>query len=292
MTAPGAPGARTVETTRGPVEYLDTGAGDAILCLHGAMGGYDQSDILGRTIGPPGWRYLALSRPGYLGTPLAAGRTPEEQADLYAEVLDLLGIPRAVVFAVSGGGPSAIHFALRHAGRCRGLVLASTTGGPVDQKIPLSFRVMTMLARFPAFTARLARKAGRNLERGLARSIPNPDLLARTLQDAEVMALYRELTLGMFDRMGERIAGTRNDIAITREYSYPLRQVSVPTLVIHGTRDPLVPFARHGRRLADEIPGARLMAAEGAGHTAIFSHRREARAAVASFLAEGLAGPR
>jgi hypothetical protein len=52
------------------------------------MGGCDQGLILARTIGETGYRFVALSRPGYLGTPLTAGRTPEEQADLYADLVD------------------------------------------------------------------------------------------------------------------------------------------------------------------------------------------------------------
>jgi pimeloyl-ACP methyl ester carboxylesterase len=77
-----ASGPRVVHTRRGPVEYAEVGAGPAVLCLHGAMGGYDQSLLLARSAGAPGFRYLAVSRPGYLGTPLSRGRTPEEQADL------------------------------------------------------------------------------------------------------------------------------------------------------------------------------------------------------------------
>jgi pimeloyl-ACP methyl ester carboxylesterase len=39
----------------------------------------------------------------------------------------------------------------------------------------------------------------------------------------------------------------------------------VPTLVVHGTADPMFP-AEHGEALAEEIPGARLLRLEGAGH--------------------------
>jgi pimeloyl-ACP methyl ester carboxylesterase len=39
----------------------------------------------------------------------------------------------------------------------------------------------------------------------------------------------------------------------------------VPTLVIHGTADPMFPLA-HGQAVADEIQGARLLPLEGAGH--------------------------
>ena len=45
----------------------------------------------------------------------------------------------------------------------------------------------------------------------------------------------------------------------------PLSSVAVPTLVIHGSANPLF-RAEHGEALAQEIPGARLLALEGAGH--------------------------
>jgi pimeloyl-ACP methyl ester carboxylesterase len=277
---------KILTTSRGPVEYVDTGDGEAILCLHGAMGGYDQALILARTIGEPVYRYLAPSRPGYLGTPITAGRTPEDQADLYAEFIDSLGVRQVVVFAVSGGGPSAIHFALRHRDRCRGLVLASTCGDKASNKIPLSFHVMVLLAKLSPFVNMMKKKAETNMKRNLSRSISQPDILERMLLDTEVMALYKELAIGAFHRMAERIEGTRNDIKITQTRSYALKDVAAPTLVVHGTKDPLVPFEEHGRRLAAEIPGAKLLALEGGEHVAIFTHRGEVRSGVSAFLQE------
>jgi pimeloyl-ACP methyl ester carboxylesterase len=45
----------------------------------------------------------------------------------------------------------------------------------------------------------------------------------------------------------------------------PLSSISVPTLVIHGSADPMLPFA-HGEALAETIPDAELLRLEGAGH--------------------------
>jgi len=59
-------------------------------------------------------RVIAVSRPGYLGTPLADGETPEAQADLYAALLDTLGIARAVS---SRSPPAAERAGLRAAPR-------------------------------------------------------------------------------------------------------------------------------------------------------------------------------
>jgi pimeloyl-ACP methyl ester carboxylesterase len=45
----------------------------------------------------------------------------------------------------------------------------------------------------------------------------------------------------------------------------PLSSITAPTLVIHGTADPMFPLG-HGQVLAEEIPDARLLALEDAGH--------------------------
>jgi pimeloyl-ACP methyl ester carboxylesterase len=278
------PSPRAVTTSRGPVECAITGAGPVVLALHGAMGGVDQSWLLAETIGPPGLRYIAVSRPGYLGTPLAAGRSSEDQADLYAELLDRLDIHAAGVMAVSGGGPSALHFALRYPARCRYLVLVSTCGGRVDTPIPWSFHVTAVLAQWPAFVALMQRRALRDEEAWARRSIPDPVVRARTLADPEAGPLLRALTASTFDRMALRLPGTKNDIEVTRTTEYPLERVAVPVLIVHGTADRMVPFRLHATTLASRIPGAELLAIEGGEHVAIFTHRGEVRSRVASFL--------
>lgn len=275
---------RVISTPRGPVELVVDGEGPALLALHGAMGGWDQSLLLARTLAEPGYTTCALSRPGYLGTPLSAGRTPEDQADLYAGVLDALGIDRVGVMAVSGGGPSAIHFALRHPDRCWGLVLASTTAGPVDNRLPFAFHVGLLLARLPSVARKSRQRVESDLDAAAAPSIDDPALRARTLADPEAGPLFRSLLLSTVDRMAERGAGTRNDVHVTRTRDYPLEAIRVPTLVVHGTRDRLVPFEDHGAVLARRIPGAELAVAEGGDHVAMFTHHAELQPRAAAFL--------
>lgn len=274
-----------VETCKGPIEYLESGEGPAVLCLHGAMGGYDQSDLLRRTVFEDGFRFLALTRPGYLGTPMSVGKTPEEQADAYAAFLDALGIDKAVVAAISGGGPSALHFALRFPERCRGLILISTCGAKSTTPLPTAFYILKFLGRWPTLF-KLMRGGGKvDLRKNLSRSISDPEVLERVISDDEVRPLLEELTASGMDRMPLRLPGTLNDVEVTRTRDYPLEQVSVPTLVIHGTKDPFVPFEEHGKVLATRIPGARLLAAEGGEHVTIFTHRTIVRERVAQFMA-------
>lgn len=276
----------TVTTPRGPVEYAAFGEGPAVLALHGAMGGYDQGLILARTIGAPGYRFVAASRPGYLGTPLTAGRTPEEQADACADLLNVLGISQAAVMAVSGGGPCALQFALRHRDRCWGLVLVSTCSGKVETPIPAAFHLMTWLARWPWLVARMQRRISRDPESAARRSIADPVVRARTLQDPVAGPLFTALLGSTTDRIGLRLPGAANDIRVTRSTTYPLEQISVPVLVVHGTADRMVPFVQHAQPLATRIPGADLCAIEGGEHVTIFTHRDAVQRRVSAFLAK------
>ncbi len=275
---------KVAQTSAGLAEYLDLGEGPIVVALHGAMGGYDQSLILAQTIGDSDHRYLCVSRPGYLGTPLAGNGSPERQADLIAALLDTLGVGHVGVMAVSGGGPAALHFALQHAARCDGLVLVSTCATHVDTKIPARFKVMTWLASWPWFANRLRRNAERNLEAVARRSIRDPELLLRTMQDGKAWPLFRALLLSTFDRMDQRLIGTKNDIEASRAMACPLENVKVPALIIHGTDDSRVPFEVHAKAFEQRLPSVELMAVEGGEHVAIFTHRELVRPKVKEFM--------
>lgn len=272
------------KTALGVVEYVEIGDGPIVVALHGAMGGYDQSLILAQTIGNSGYRYIAMSRPGYLGTPISSGKSPEQQGDLIAALLDTLGIVHAGVIAVSGGGPSAVQFGLRHTNRCKGLVLVSTCADKVDTPIPFSFKVMKFLARWPWFVKQFRKKAEKDLTAVAKRSIRDPEILARTINDADTWPLFSTMLLSTFNRMGQRIDGTERDIEITRTATYPLENLDVPVLIVHGTQDQLVQFEVHAKMYEARVPNAELLAVDGGEHVAIFTHRNMVREKVFEFM--------
>lgn len=274
----------TCSTSMGTAEYTDFGTGPAVVCLHGALGGWDQSLILAQTAGAAGFRYIALSRPGYLGTPMASGKNPEEQADLVAALLDRLKIPGAGVLAISGGGPCAINFGLRHPDRCLGLVLTSTCAGRMDARIPLSFKVTARLARVAWVGHMLHKKALKDTAAVAARSIRDPDIFSRTVENTDVWPLFSAMLLSTFDRMHLRMDGTMNDIRITQSTDYPLEDLKVPVLVVHGTQDSLLPFDTHALELARRIRSADLLTVEKGEHVAIFTHRDAVRPGVVAFM--------
>ena len=79
-------------------------------------------------------------------------------------------------------------------------------------------------------------------------------------------ARYRDLVRRDVERAHNIAAAQNHDVIADGQRSdRPLSAITAPTLVVHGTADPLFPI-EHGRTLAAEIPDARFLALEGAGH--------------------------
>jgi pimeloyl-ACP methyl ester carboxylesterase len=221
---------------------------EAGFCRRLADGGrfvirYDHRDT-GRSVTyPPG-------RPGYTGAVL----TPDA-----AGVLDAYGIAAAHLVGVSAGGGIAQELALDCPDRVLSLVLISTSPvTPGDRELPPPSEEFE---RFVS-TARV--------------DWSDPDSVIQYL-----IAYERVLAGGRrpFDEKAARHL-VRRDMARARDFaavqnrdvlaegdapSKPLSAIAAPTLVIHGTADPMFPIG-HGEALAEEIPDARLLRLEGAGH--------------------------
>jgi pimeloyl-ACP methyl ester carboxylesterase len=189
-------------------------------------------------------------RPGYTGADLVADA---------AGVLDAYSIPAAHVVGVSMGGALAQLLALDFADRVLSLVLISTSRAvPGRRGLPPP---TDALARFTA-TAEVDWSDAASLIEYL---VEYSRVLAggkRPFDEASVRELARRDVERARDFAAAQNHGVLPDDERSRE---PLCSISAPTLVIHGTADPMFPL-QHGAALAEEIPGARLVALEGAGH--------------------------
>src|SRR4030095_14130680 len=76
-------GSRIVHTPCGPIEYAFAGDGPPVLLVHGAGGGYDQGLEIGDPLVKSGFRVIAMSRFGYLRTPLPGDASASAQADAH-----------------------------------------------------------------------------------------------------------------------------------------------------------------------------------------------------------------
>jgi pimeloyl-ACP methyl ester carboxylesterase len=255
---------RTVETTRGPVQFDLYGSdGPVVLSVHAGLGGADQGRLFASWLQNDGFRILSPSRPGYLATPLSSGRTVEEQADLLAALLDELGIDRVGVFAASAGSPVATAFAARHPQRVWGLVTIGgvsiadpkATPGEGLRRVFLN-RIGQKLAAMTADVSLETVVAGTLNETSTFTDAQKRARVAHIMGDKQVKALFRamfETTLPYEKRM----PGTDNDTLRKRDLAIPFGAVTAPTLILHGTQDGDVPIG-DSEYAAGRIPGAEL----------------------------------
>ena len=186
-------------------------------------------------------------------------RVPYTLSDMAADgvgLLDALGIERAHVVGASMGGMIAQHVAAKYPDRCLSFTqIFSTSGNP---RLPA--------ARKEALQALVTRPRSNDeavlVEHGimLARTIGSPGFPAQEER-------LRERTLASVKRSFYPEGPTRHLSAIVADgdRSTMLREISVPTLVLHGEDDPLVP-CEGGRDTAACIPAARLRTIPGWGH--------------------------
>ncbi|MCP4003058.1 MAG: alpha/beta fold hydrolase [bacterium] len=194
-------------------------------------------------------------------TAMATGETPEvpytldDMADDAAGLLDALGIERAHICGASMGGMLVQTLAIRHPARVLSMTsIMSTTGNP--EVPPASPEAMAVLTGPPPKTRDEA------IENGLrgravigSPGFPSDEASARanTARDYD-RAFHPQ---GTARQMAAIMAhGDRRDA---------LRELDVPTLVIHGSDDPLV-HVEGGRDTAAAIPGAEFWEIPGMGH--------------------------
>src|SRR5215211_2680900 len=218
------------------------------LCERLAAGGrfvvrYDHRDTGQSVTYPPG-------EPQYSGSDLVADA---------AGVLDALGLPRAHVVGMSMGGALAQVLALEHPARVASLCLIATSPAGPDADLP--GMAEENAARLGEIGAPDWSDRAQVIEYLVAWS---RTVAGRSRPFDEQH--YRDLAGRAFDRSDSMASTTNHDLIDgTPRWRERLGKLDVPTLVIHGREDPFLPYP-HGVALAREIPGARLITLEHAGH--------------------------
>ena len=204
---------------------------------------YDQRDT-GRSVTyPPG-------RPGYTGSDLDADAVG---------VLDAYGIPAAHLVGVSAGGGCAQLLALASADRVRSLVLISTSPA-----VAAGRALPSPTGAFMRFVA-AAEVDWSDPESVIDYLVGYSRVLAGDRRPFDETAA-RELARREVERARDFAAAQNHDaLQDDGQTLAALSSITAPTLVIHGAADPMFPL-EHGQALANEIPGARLLTLDGAGH--------------------------
>ena len=288
--------AQVVGTLAGPVQYAESGEGQPLLFAHGGLGGYDQALGMTALFALNGFRVIAPSRPGYLGTPQGTGRTFAEQADALAALLDTLGIDRVAAMGFSGGGPPMYQLAARHPGRVSCLVEISSPSTTYETGMnPLLMKAMFsrigiglslgltrfIVKRFPESATRSFLQDEAVLDRPAIAALAH-----RIMSDPYRAAFVTRVWGSRAWRVAERLPGARNDLAQNAALTeLPLAAVACPTLIVQS---PAPEPARHAERAATTIPGAELRWLPDGCHIGLWVNddTREQQQAVLSWLQE------
>ena len=220
---------------------------------------FDNRDIgLSQRFDQLGVPNLALDSLRYaVGMKVSAPYTVADMADDAAGLLDALGIPSAHICGASMGGMIAQQLAVRHPDRVKSLTLIMTSSG--SRRLPgPTLKVRSAMISRPQDPNDIDSVVAHYVK--LYRLIGSPGYPA-----AEEDLKQR---LGHSVRRSYRPQGTaRQMVAIAADgnRSKLLAGIKVPTQIIHGKQDPLVPAAA-GIDLAARIPGARIDLIEGMGH--------------------------
>ena len=279
-----------IDTPRGLIEFAEAGDGPAVLLIHGAGGGFDQGLALGAAFLGDGYRIVAPSRFGYLGTPLPADASPEAQADAHLRLLDALQLESVPVIGVSAGGPSAMQLCLRHPERCSALVLV----------VPMAWapqRAAGDARLSPLFLPVLNAIASSDFLFWTAMKIARPTLVKTIL--GTPLAVYHGATteerrkvdqvLRTVFPISKRVAGIRNDSDVAMNLTrFALEEMRVPTLVISATDD-LYDTYDSGLHTAEQIRDAKFTGFSTGGHL-LLGHEEEVRSEITTFVREHAGG--
>ncbi len=201
-------------------------------------------------------RVIRFDLPGFglTGPDPRADYTVAAHVRFVLAALDKLGVARCVLGGNSLGGHIAWRTALVAPQRVGSLLLVDAGGYPLPaREVPLAFR----LARTEPVTVLLEKLLPRGLVLSSVRNVYGD----ATKVTPELVDRYYDMAL----RTGNRRALTQRLGVVESDQSARIRELVLPTLVLWGDRDRLIPL-RAGEQFARDIAGAQLVVFEGLGH--------------------------
>ena len=266
---------KTAKISTGTLAYIDRGAGQPVLLVHGFPLDYTMWDAQIESLSKHA-RVIAPDLRGFGQSPLGPvdptlGITMERYADDLAEFLDKLnlGADQPIVFVgLSMGGYIAWQFVRKYAGRLRGLVLLDTRSlADTEEARGGRLKMAENVAEWGS--GRVAEMLG-------------PKLVAPSTfktRPAIVAAVRRVVD----STLPAAIAAAQRGLAARPDMTSFLPKIKVPTLVIVGADDAISPPAEM-RTIAAAIPNAEFVVIPNSGHMTTMENPEAVNAALVRFI--------
>lgn len=246
------------------IEVVRVGSGAPIVLVPGLAGGWRLVAPLAERLA----RRFEVIVCGLRGDRFPTGGMPREMGDHardLATVIDRLGLERPTVFGVSFGGAVALELAVDQPHKLGALIVH---GAEARFRTSIASTIARrVLERFPLPSDNGFVNQFFNLLHG---GKPEPGPLA-------------EFVVERCWETDQSVMARRLALLESFDVSDRLWRVEVPTLVVAGSRDVIVPPARQ-QALAASIAGARFETLDGAGHVGFLTHRREIVRRVAALM--------
>jgi pimeloyl-ACP methyl ester carboxylesterase len=244
------------------VAFLDAGAGEALLLIHGMAG----SSTTWRAVIPRLSKKYRVVAPDLLGHGASAKFRGDYSLGAFAvwlrDLLDELSISRATVIGQSLGGGVAMQFTHQHRDYCERLVLISSGGLGPD--LSWTLRILSapgVEVMLPVVAPQPVLNVGNKLGSWLTSAgIHSPRSVEMwsaysSLSDRQTRQAFLRTLRSVVDYRGQAVS------AVNRLHL----SSGLPTLLIWGDRDRIIPVA-HGYAAHDALPGSRLEVLAGVGH--------------------------
>jgi pimeloyl-ACP methyl ester carboxylesterase len=252
------------------VHAFVTGSGPDLVLIHGASGNSRDFtfDFVNRL--KKNYRVILFDRPGLGWTdrlPGATGQfntsfeTPYAQADLLHAAALQLGVRTPIVLGHSFGGAVALAWALHHPGDTAALVLVSAASNPWPGNLGAFYKINASVLGGAFFIPLLTAFAPQTLIEDTIASIFAPQYAPEGY--AQYVGAGLTVRRESMRANAQQVNNLRPQVV---EMSNHYSEISVPTEIIHGTSDTIVPLDIHSEPLSRQIQGAHLTRLDGIGH--------------------------